>query len=172
MMALSADNKRIYIRRAVFALLLLATAVIQNTKGFLPEPFGVRAFPLIPLTVCLGMHERDVPGLFFGLGAGLIWDAFSAAPHGYYAFLLMSAGFLSGALIATVMRNNIMTALLLTVTSSFAVVTLNWLITYVFNGYGGAGMAYLTFYLPSFAYTLLFLPLCFYAVRVIKNKLI
>lgn len=171
-MALSLDNKQIYIRRSIFALLVLATAVFQNTGGFLPALFGARAFPLIPLTVCLGMHERDVPGLFFGLGAGLVWDAFSAAPHGYYAFLLMSAGFLSGALIATVMRNNIMTALLLTVTSSFAVITLNWLIAYVFKGYEGAGMAYLTFYLPSFAYTLLFLPLYFYAVRLIKNKFI
>ena len=51
MMALSADNKRIYIRRAVFALLLLATAVIQNTKGFLPEPFGVKLFLLFSYSV-------------------------------------------------------------------------------------------------------------------------
>ena len=69
-MSLSHENKNIYIRRALYALLLLLAAVLQNTQGLFPEIFGVRAMLLIPAVVCIGMHERDIAGLFFGLSAG------------------------------------------------------------------------------------------------------
>jgi hypothetical protein len=39
-MGLTAEKKRLIIRRVIFAVLLIFCAVIQNTPGLLPEPFG------------------------------------------------------------------------------------------------------------------------------------
>ena len=41
-MGLTAEKKRLIIRRVIFAVLLIFCAVIQNTPGLLPEPFGAR----------------------------------------------------------------------------------------------------------------------------------
>jgi len=169
-MRLRAENKKIIIRRAAFAGLILCTAVLQNTAGLFPEIFGVRAMLLIPAVVCIGMHERDIPGLFYGLFAGLVWDAFSAGPHSFNAILLMTAGFVCGALIGTVMRNNLMTALLLTAGTVFIYNTLYWLAAYVFKSYAGAFNAYITFYFPSMIYTVILMPVFYYIVKGIKNK--
>jgi len=169
-MRLSVDNKKIIIRRAIYAALILLSAALQNTQGLFPEIGGVRAMLLIPAVICIGMHERDIPGLFFGLFAGLVWDAFSAGPHSFNAIMLTAAGFISGALIGSIMRNNIMTALLLTGSSAFVYNTLYWLWAYVFNSYDGAFGIYLTFYLPSVLYTVVLMPVFYFTVRAVKNK--
>ena len=169
-MRLSRENKNIYIRRFIFAVLILLTAALQNTNGLFPEIFGVRAMLLIPAVVCISMHEREISGIFFGLFGGLLWDAFSAGPHSFNAIMLTTIGFACGALIGSIMRNNLVTALLLTSTAVFVYNTLFWLIAYVFKGYAGAGLAYLTFYLPSCLFTIALMPVFYYLVRFIRNK--
>ena len=44
-----ADNKNLYIRRALFALMLCITAVFQHTDGAVPSIGSAKAFVLIPL---------------------------------------------------------------------------------------------------------------------------
>lgn len=39
-MGLTAEKKRLIIRRVIFAILLIFCAVIQNTPELLPEPFS------------------------------------------------------------------------------------------------------------------------------------
>ncbi|NLX93857.1 MAG: rod shape-determining protein MreD [Clostridiales bacterium] len=169
-MSLSHENKNIYIRRALYALLLLLTAVLQNTQGLFPEIFGVRAMLLIPAVVCIGMHERDVAGLFFGLFAGVLWDAFSAGPPNFNAIMLTVAGYVCGLLIGSIMRNNIMTALLLSTSFIFIYNTAYWLFAYVVKGYDNVFEVYLRFYLPSVLYTVFFMPIFYYLVRTVKLK--
>lgn len=169
-MSLSFENKNIYIRRAVYAVLIMLAAMLQNTQGLFPEIFGVRAMLLIPAVVCIGMHERDIAGLFFGLFAGVLWDAFSAGPPNFSAIMLTAAGYFCGLLISTVMRNNIMTALLLCISCIFIYNTAYWFFAYVIKGYDEAFVVYLRFYLPSVLYTVIFMPVFYYIVRTVKLK--
>ncbi len=169
-MRLSIENKNIYIRRAVFAVLVLFTASIQNTDGLFPEIFGVRAMLLIPAVVCISMHERDIPGIFFGLFAGLLWDAFSAGQHNFNAIMLTTIGFICGALIGSIVRNNLVTALLFTSTAVFVYNTVYWLTAYLFHFYAGSFRVYFAFYLPSCIYTIAVMPAFYFLVRFIKNK--
>lgn len=169
-MRLRTQTKNLVIRRTGFAALILFAAVLQNTDGLFPAVFGVRAMLLIPVVVVIGMHERDIPGLFYGLLAGMVWDAFSAGPHSFNALMLMTFGFVCGALIGTIMRNNLMTALLLTAGSVFIYNTLYWLFEYAVRGYSGAFKAYIGFYLPSMVYTTVLMPAIYYAVRTVKNR--
>lgn len=169
-MALRAENTKLYIRRAVLALLILVFAALQNTAGLVPSVFGVRAMLLLPLVVCIGMHERDIEGLFFGLFAGLLWDGVATGAAHYNALMLATIGFVCGALIEHLMRNNLVTALLMTAAAVFLYNTGYWLIHFVLRGYDHAFSVYLTFYLPSMVYTAMLMPLFYYLVRFVKNK--
>ena len=92
-----ADNKNLYIRRALFAVLIVLTAVFQHTKGAVPSIFGARAFLLIPLAVCISMFEKSMGGLSFGILAGILWDAATVRGDGFYAIMLAGAGYTAGA---------------------------------------------------------------------------
>ncbi len=164
------ENKNIYIRRGLYAVLIMITAMLQNTQGLFPEIFGVRAMLLIPAVVCIGMHERDIARLFFGLFAGVLWDAFSAGPPNINAIMLTAAGYFCGLFIATIMRNNIMTALLLSTGCILIYNTVYWFFAYVVKGYDNAFGVYLSFYLPSVLYTVIFMPFFYYIVRTVKLK--
>lgn len=103
------STKILFVRRTVFVLLILAVHILQNTRGLLPEIFGVKANPLIPLVICIGMFEREIAGAVLGMLAGILWDSVSPMGDGYNALLLMLAGAAAGLLIDYLMRNNLMT---------------------------------------------------------------
>lgn len=54
-MGLTAEKKRLIIRRVIFAVLLVFCAVIQNTPGLLPEPFGAHQLAVTVMVVCIAM---------------------------------------------------------------------------------------------------------------------
>lgn len=162
------QKKNIIARRAVYALILLVLSVLQNTQGFFPEILGARALPLIPAVVCIAMNERDLPGLAFGLFAGALWDI-SASGNSFNALLLMTVGFLCGTLINTVMRNNIVTASILTAAVLLIYNVGYWFFKFVITGYGSAVQVLLFRYLPGAAYSLALLPLMFFGMRAVEN---
>lgn len=182
-MRLSRENKNLYLRRVIYTVFILVTAVLQNTQGLFPEIFGVRAMLLISAVVCISMHEREISGIFFGLFAGLLWDVYSGGLFNFNAIMLTAIGFACGALVGSIMRNNLATALLMTSVSVLVYNTLYWFKEYIFNfskaagethltfhSYPGAGMAYLRFYLPACVYTIILMPACYFLVRFIRNK--
>ncbi|MEG1551899.1 MAG: rod shape-determining protein MreD, partial [Oscillospiraceae bacterium] len=98
------STKTIIARRFIFIILFLIGNILQNTQGFFPEIFGIRAYFLISLTVCVGMFEREIAGAVFGLFAGALWDGVSGMGDGYNALFLMIIGALCGLLINLLMR--------------------------------------------------------------------
>ena len=66
-MGLTAEKKRLIIRRVIFAVLLIFCAVIQNTPGLLPEPFGAHQLAVTVMVVCIAMFERETAGMLLGL---------------------------------------------------------------------------------------------------------
>lgn len=164
------DNKEEIKRRAAFAALIIFTAVLQNTDGLFPKIFGVGAMLLVPLTVCIGMFENDVAGMLFGLLSGVIWDFYSANTDGFYAIVLVTAGYACSFLIARYMRNNVVTATVYCAVTSFICATLYFLIFSLPKAGSGAGEAYLRFYLVSIIYTVLLTPLYYFFVRAIAVK--
>ena len=150
------DNRDIYIRRALLIFLTMLTAAFQHTEGAVPELFGTKAMILIPLTVVIGMYERSMSGLAFGVLAGLLWDFAAVRGDGFFSVCLACAGYLSGVLVTYFLRNNIISALLLSFVSIGAINTLYWYIFIFSKGYEGASSLLTGFYLPSVLYTLMF----------------
>lgn len=164
------ENKEEITRRAVFALLIVFTAVLQNTGGLFPKIGGVSPMLLVPLTVCIAMFENDMGGMMLGLFAGVVWDFYSARVDGLYAILLMAAGYACAFLIARYMRNNFVTAIVYTLIASLVCSALYWLIFVLPLGTQGAGTVLLRYYLTSVAYTTLLSPLYYFFVRMIALK--
>ncbi|MBQ7542325.1 MAG: rod shape-determining protein MreD [Clostridia bacterium] len=164
------DNKNIYIRRLCLAAGLLLVALLQNTVGLLPSAFGIRAMPLIPAAVCVAMFERELPGMFYGVFAGLLWDGTSASGGNFHAVLLTIVAFTCGVLITHVMRNNFLTAILLSAGALFLYESCCFVRDIVIGGHLDAAYKILTFYIPSGLYSLLFLPVLYFPIRALEKR--
>ena len=167
-MTLETERKKLILRRGSLALILLVLSVLQNTDGFFPQIFGVRALLLIPAVVCIAMFERDMAGMFFGLFAGALWDM-HASGASFNALYLFAVGFICGTLINTIMRNNIVTAFILSSVFIPVYIVGYWFFHYIVGGLDMAGFMFLRYYLPEIAYTALFLPVMFILVRGIEK---
>lgn len=163
------NNKKLYIRRALFFILILLTAAFQHTDSAVPQLFGAKAMLLIPLCVCVAMFERSMGGLAFGVMCGILWDAASVRGDGFFSVCLACVGFLSGVVITHFMRNNILAALIISGTSCVGVNFLYWLIFIAIKGYEGATSVLMSYYLPSAFYSFLFTFLYYYLVRFIAE---
>lgn len=153
-------------RRICFAALLLVLSVIQNVDGFFPSIFGIRALFLVPAVVCVAMQERDIYGMFLGLFAGALWDI-SAGGGSFNAVFLTVIGFSCGALINSIMRNNIVTAGLLSSIALTLHTLAYWLVNCVFGGYDRLFFLLVRYYLPGIFYSFVFTPVLFMLVRKI-----
>lgn len=161
------DNKKIYIRRALFILLAVLTAAFQHADAAVPDFFGAKAMLLVPLCVCIAMFEKSMGGLTFGVLCGVLWDSASAAGDGFYSVLLAGAGFLCGAAITYLMRNNIFSALILSAIACVTVNTSYWAVFVLMKGYEGAWSMLSQFYLPAALYSAAFTFIYYYLVRFI-----
>lgn len=156
------ERKIRYLRFAALAALVLLLSVLQNTDGFFPEPFGLHACLLIPVTVSIAIYEHETTGIFFGLFAGLLWDTCSAGGN-YYAIFLVIIAYISGSLVNNIMRINIVTASLLS-----AVWLLVYHVGYFFTHFGiSQYYILLRRYLPAFLYSTLLAPFIYLAVMAI-----
>ena len=161
-MGLTAEKKRLIIRRVIFAVLLIFCAVIQNTPGLLPEPFGAHQLAVTVMVVCIAMFERETAGMLLGLLAGVVLDV-TGGTQGINAILLTVIGLVCGMLVNNMIRNNIVTALIV---HTFVY----WIVFVAAAGVHG-GRLLLTFCLPSVLYTVIFTPLWFLITRGISRWL-
>lgn len=165
------EKGRRFVERAIFAFLVLLTALFQNTRGALPTFASARAMPLLVLVAVLGLFERSLAGLFFGAFAGALWDMASADTDGFFTVLLCAVGFFSGVLSSFLLRNNIFSALLLSGASTALCLLLHWFGFVYVKGYDPTARLLTGNYLPSCIYTVLFTFICYYLVRGVKNAL-
>ncbi len=158
------------LRRGIFVLLILAAHLLQNTPGAFPSVFGVRAYFLLSLTVCLGLFEREIAGALFGAFAGVLWDSVSPLGDGFHALLFMLIGAACGILINTIMRNNLITAMLLSGLAHVLYVSLYVIFFVVAEGVDGAGWLFARYYLPSVLFSVLLTPLVYLLVRAVMRR--
>ncbi len=158
-----------YIRKILLLALVAVTAVFQHTDGAIPTVFGVKAMILVPLTVAIAVHERSMNGLFFGALAGILWDFATVRGDGFFSLFLAVVGFVCGSLVTYLMRNNIVTNLILSLVSTGAVNICYWLVFIFRKGYEGASDVLFSYYLPSVLYTMVFAFIYYYLVGSIHK---
>lgn len=159
------SNKLIYIRRAIFAVLIVLTAAVQNTPGTAIKIGSATALLPLSLTVCVAMGEKSVPALLFGAFSGAFLDMFSSNTDGFFTLTLAVVGFTCSLLVTFQMQNNIRTTLLLAFISSVFVNTLYWLFFFVMKNYDMLLHVYVKYYLSSSILTTAAAVLYFYIVK-------
>lgn len=164
------NTKILLIRRLIFALLILITHIFQNSRGFVPTIFGARAFLLIPVVVCIAMFEREMTGAMLGLFAGALWDSVSGVGDGYDTLFLMLIGAICGFLINVLMRNHLLTAIILNSCCCLAFAGAYCVFFIMAQGVDSAGCLFLRYYLPSCVYTIMFTPFYYLLVRAIMRR--
>lgn len=158
------SNRNIYIKRLIFAVLFVITAVLQHTKGVIPVIGSAHAMLLIPLTVSVAMFEQSIASLLFGAFAGFLWDMASINADGYFAFVLALTGFTVALLMNFVMRNNFRCACLMSVAFSFICNFGYWFIFILIKGYDSPLYFLRSYYLPSSVYTAVLIPIYYFLI--------
>lgn len=160
-------SKEMGLRRGLFVLLAVLTAIIQHTPGFRLTVGNLSPMLLVPLVVCVAMYERSLAGLFMGLLSGLLWDFATSGADGMFTLMLTVIGFGIGMLITLHLRNRLVTAVVLSFASSLAVSVAYWAVTILRKGYDGTWEILFTHFIPLAAYSALFVFVYYYLVGFI-----
>lgn len=164
------EDKANRTRRIKLAAVIFVTFILQNNQYIFPRPTAVPVMLLVPLTVCIGMFERELWGMFFGLFAGVLLDAFSAESLCFHSIALTCIGFVSGLLITGIFRNNMKTFYLFTTGALLIYNTLYFLIFYCHKAAHEADYVYVNVYFASVIYTLLFAFVFYFLVRYLFSS--
>lgn len=164
------NSNMLILRRTLYVIMIIFTAVFQSSKGVVPELFGVNAMVLIPAVVSIACFEKSVPSLMLGAFAGIMWDMYSLSTDGFFSVLLTAIGFFTAMIILFYMRNNIATAFILSFVSAFCCNTLYWASFVLLRGYGSAVYIYVRYYLPSSIYSAVFVFVFYYIVKWVYEK--
>ncbi len=163
------ENRPKIMRRSCFFLVVIAVGILQ-ISDVLPTFFGVRFLPLLPLTVVLGMFERETYGLYYGLLSGIIWDMNIGSGDGFNAFFFALVGFTCGLLMTYLMMNNLITASILCASWSLIYFLVSWVVFVAAKGVDGSFSVLLSSYLPAALLNIVTLPFYYYTVRAVMKK--
>ncbi len=161
------DNKPKYIRWAIYGALIGLSVILQNSGGGLLTFFGAQAFIVVPVCICISMVEDELHGSLFGVLGGVLLDI-SGGKDCFNSVVMMLICAVCGLLISRLMRNNVLTALVLC-SGGVAVYELLYYVIQVLP-YSNPLLSLLTFYLPSLVITVIFVPLCYKLVTFIYSS--
>ena len=146
-------------------LLTLITALFQNTGGLLPSVFGAVFWPLVPLTVAVGMREGELTGLVYGMIGGAFWDVTVSGADGIHALCLAVTGFAAGWLVRFLLRDTMLSFYAVTAGAASLIAAVDWCVfTLIPVGDLGARLL-VRRYIPSALITVAFAFIC----RIVVN---
>ena len=154
-------------RRLILTAVIITGALLQNC--ILPS-VNLRICFLLPLTVIVAMFEKETAGLLYGLLAGCLWDVSTATSDGMKALFLALTGCICGLLVRYIMRNNLLSALALSSSTTILFHLFHWLF-YVVVHKSGMFVALLRVYIPQALLTILVTPLLYFLLRALEKRL-
>ena len=120
-----------YLKWTAYGLLILLACIVQAAPRMIPSIAGARPLLIIPMVVCIAMFVGPVGGGAAGVAGGLLWDMFADRLLGFNALLLLCIGCAAGLLVRLLIRNNLLSALLLCAAALLLQGMADWFFTYV-----------------------------------------
>ncbi|MDR1565600.1 MAG: rod shape-determining protein MreD [Oscillospiraceae bacterium] len=159
------------IKWLAYSLELFIAFILGQTPGLIPRIFGV--LPMLPICVCvcIALFEGEFAGLLFGAAGGLLMDFSGTKVFGFHALFLTILCYVCGMFVVYLMRNNIVTCMLLGTGSLLIIGIMRWLFLYVIWDYDGLWYLFYSVILPSVGYSMVLLPVFFYLNKVIATHL-
>ena len=154
----------------VYGAELVLVYILQFTPGLIPRFFGEAPMLLTVCAISMALFEGDAAGMWLGLAAGLLLDVGGTGPFGLYGLVHMALCFGCGTLVMYLMRNNVVTSLILGAASVLLTATVQWIFL------SGAGLAQTGFFiirilLPRVVYSTAVMPAFYYFNRAITTRM-
>ena len=154
-----------------YILELFLVFVVQYTPNLLPEFLGVK--PVLPVVFALSisMFESEGSAMWVGLIAGLLMDLGSSGVFGFNALFLMLLCYGCGTLVVFLMRNNIVSAMVLGIAGLVILEFLRWFFFVAL--WGDQKMWYYLYaiMLPRVVYSAAVIPIAFYFNRALVSHM-
>lgn len=160
-----------YLKWTAYGLLILISGLLQMAPRAVPALFGARPLLLIPIVVSVAMFEGPVGGAAAGIGGGLLWDLYADRLFGFHALFLMILCCAAGLLVRLLIRNNLLSALLLITGTLLAQGLADWFFTYVLWMNSDAVYVLIRRMLPDMAYTLVLAPALYGITLLVAKRL-
>lgn len=164
-------SSKAWVKWFAYAIELFLMFIIEQTPNLIPDVYGV--YPSLVMCVCISVaiFEGEIAGMYFGLAGGLLLDYTSTKIFGFYALFLTVICYVCGLLVVNLMRNNIVTTMILGAGSFLSIALVKWFFFYVIWDYPSLFYHLYAIILPSALYSFLLLPVFFYFNRVLSTHL-
>ncbi len=163
------DKKNRVLRYVAFGLEILIFFIIQGTPNLIPQMLGGSPLLLLPIAITIAGFESEIPAMAFGLATGAMLD-FGAHTHfGFYTFALTIVCFFIGYFSENYFNTNFVIVLIISAVLTIVLVSLNFIISYVIPGYGGAGYYFVHHTLATIGYTFVTTPI-FYGINRVLSR--
>ena len=154
-----------------YILELFLVFIIQCTPNLLPAFLGVRPLLLVVVALSISMFESEGSAMWIGLIAGLLMDIGSSGVFGFNALFLMILCFFCGTLVVFLMRNNIVSAMVLGIAGLLIMELMRWLFIYVLWGDPKVWYYLYAVMLPRVVYSAVLIPVAFYFNRALVSHM-
>lgn len=165
-------NRFNFVKYTAFSLEILICYILQSNSSLTLEVFGGRPVLMIPAALTIAIFEGEIPAIVFGVICGLLADLGYSGPMGFYAIMLMILCYTVSILMENYIRTNLLTAVLAGAVSIPVIIILQFILYYVFMGYGDAVEYFLAHYLSRIIYTFAMVPVFYWINRFISRKTI
>lgn len=159
------------IKYSIYALVILAAALVQNVLSAHLTIGGARCFILVPVAVALGIDEDEKAAAVYGLLGGILLDMVSAQTRLFNAFFLTVACYLFSALVTFIFRSTLRFRLAAGLVSVVLYCLLYWVCNVLIGGGAGSGTVLLRLFLPSAVYTAALTPFVCVGMKALSDKL-
>ena len=152
---------RRYMKGIVYGVVLVVASILQSLPHFIPSFGGSKPLLMIPVVVCLAMFEGPVGGAVIGIAGGFLWDLFSDRLLGFNSLLLLMICCACGLLTRLLIRNKLLSSLLMTAGAVFVQGILDWFFNYVITSQDSPFFELCHYTLPNMLYTMILTPLVY-----------
>jgi rod shape-determining protein MreD len=160
-----------WFRYFAYTIEILVFYMVQETPGLIPEVRGARPLLLIPVALSIALFEKEQASMSFGLLSGLLIDFGMGGTLGFHGLLLAVVCYFLSVLAADLIRTNFLTAMLVAVIVTAAILILQWVFFYLLADYSDPAYALTAHYIPRFVYTVALMPVVYYFNRALALQL-
>ena len=160
-----------YLKWTAYGLLILGAGRMQRPPRGFPAVSGARPLQLTPIVVSIAMFEGPVGGAAAGIAGGLLWDLYADRLFGFSALFLMAICCACGLLVRLLIRNNLLSAMLLFSGALLTQGLMDWFFNYVLWMKEDPLYMLGRMLLPDMAYTLVVSPLLYGLTLLIAKTL-
>lgn len=157
------------VRWFAYGLGLFVLYLLGATPGLFPAVKGVLPVPLAAAVLTVAMFESELPGMAFGIFAGVLMDFGMGSVMGFHGVLLAVLCFAVSWLCRNLFKVNFLTCAVLVLAGTGILFAVQWLFFTVFAGQAGAGYIFWRYIVPRVLYSSLFCAPAYPVIKALFN---